>query len=103
MAEVARYIRRHGGFYRVVRDCTAHKGVGVYRVYVGNKEIGRQSSFPSLGDCERLEHPAATPRSAPILSHTAQRDASLLRAQQTKGGQLGGRAKAAAFRIKRPA
>lgn len=51
---VAGYKRSAGGFYQVVR-AAAQKGVGLYRVLVDGREVGRQVSPPSADDCARLE------------------------------------------------
>lgn len=74
VAEVARYPRGAGGEWRVVHDRTAHQGVGVYRVYVGPAQVGRQSSFPNADDCRRLERaaPGYAESSAPLPTHRNQ-------------------------------
>lgn len=45
--------------YRVIHDTTVNRPYGRFAVYIGERRIGAQLSFPSADDCRRMEHPPA--------------------------------------------
>jgi hypothetical protein len=57
MRQVAKYTRLDGFPFRVVHDLTVNRPYGRHVVYVGERRIGAQLSFPSESDCRRMESP----------------------------------------------
>lgn len=40
--------------YRVIHDAQAHPPYGLYRIYVGERLIGSQLSYPTADDCRNV-------------------------------------------------
>jgi hypothetical protein len=59
LKQVAQYPHSSGtGLpFRVVHDMTVNRPYGRYAVYLGEKRLGAQLSFPSAADCQRMESP----------------------------------------------
>jgi hypothetical protein len=59
LKQVAQYPRAGGAGlpFRVIHDLTINRPYGRYAVYLGEKRLGAQLSFPSEADCRRMESP----------------------------------------------
>lgn len=55
----------------VTHDARQHAPNGLHRIYLHEREIGRQLSLPSLDDCERMLLPPPERIAPPLKGYTA--------------------------------
>jgi hypothetical protein len=78
MRQVATYARPAGAPFRVVHDTTVNRPYGRFAVYVAERRIGSQLSFPNESDCRHMESPPAPLDIRVHWSTSARRNLGLL-------------------------